>query len=537
MAIRFAFTSRRAFVVQALSAVTTLAAVPLIAACGGTAGTSTPQSSTAALAVTASSAASGTASSSLGTNSGAPTTSAASALTSTSAPVTTTSSATVSASATTTVQSPAAESPVASASAAGVAIKLITVVGVAVTAVPQVKGDFAAFEAQHPGITVDQIETAGTAGNLYDEKVDTLLASGTPPALWYPAGGRGYRYYAYRNALTVLDPYIARDKFDLSDFFPVAINFCKWNGQYVALPVDLYTQVLLYNQTMFNNLGVTPPTRDFTDASWTWDKFLSISQQLTHSSGQPTAQYGTTQAWSDSSTLSWVYGGDWFEPEGYVTGLPKQFPYQADAVTAGMQFKVDCTYKYHVQPAADEAKALRGTLPTDFHTGRYGMYDVHFFTLKSLGTITSFDWRVAATPNPPSLPRRNTVYPGQWASFQKQQHPDEAWKLLSFMVSPPGMQAYPVETGVLSSRRSLAADWKKAVQSQFSKLTDDDLNTIVAAADHDQVSPSHAIVDFAQISSQVISPTLTKLAANQITADNALASMTPAVQKLLTQTT
>jgi ABC-type glycerol-3-phosphate transport system substrate-binding protein len=300
--------------------------------------------------------------------------------------------------------------------------------------------------------------------------------------------------------------------------FPVAINFCKWKGQYVALPVDLYTQVLLYNQTMFNNLGLTPPTRDFADAAWTWDKFLALGQQLTHNAGQPTAQYGSPQAWSDTSTLSWVYGGDWFEPEGYITGVPKQFPYQADAVTAGMQFKVDCTYKFHIQPSADEAKALRGTLPTDFHTGRYGMSDLHFFTLKSLSTITSFDWRVAATPTPPSLPRRNTVYPGQWASFRPQPHPDEAWQLLS-------------------SRRSLAAAWKKAVQGQFAKLTDDDLDTVVAAAEHAQVSPSHAIVDFAQISSQVITPTLTKLAANQITADNALASMTPAVQKLLAQTT
>jgi ABC-type glycerol-3-phosphate transport system substrate-binding protein len=197
-----------------------------------------------------------------------------------------------------------------------------------------------------------------------------------------------------------------------------------------------------------------------------------------------------------------------------------------------MQFDVDCTYKDHIQPTADEAKALRSTLPTDFHTGRYAMYTASFMPFKSLGTITSFEWGVAAMPNPPSLPRRDTLYPDQWASFTGQPHPDEAWQLLSYMVGPDGLKIYPTQTGALPSRRSVTDTWKTVVKG-YTKLTDADLATTIAANDHVQVVPSHAVVNFDTIYTQGISPSLQKLAVNQTSASTALAAMTPVVKGLL----
>ena len=389
---------------------------------------------------------------------------------------------------------------------------------------------FSAFEAAHPGIKVQAIEAPS---GHYDEKTDALVAGGTAPALWFPAENRGYRYYAARGALMELDAYISRDKYDLSDFFPVAIDFCKWNGKYVAMPIDLYPQILAYNKTLFANTGIAVPTRDFGDTTWNWAKFLDVSQHLLRNPGLPTAQYGSTHAWPDTWTYSWVYGGDWFEPNGYVTGYPTQFPYNADAATAGMQFNVDCTYKYHIQPTSAEAKALRSTLPSDFHTGKYGITTTSPGSFQSLGTITSFEWGVAVMPVPPTLPRHDTLNPDQWVTFKGQQHPDEAWQLLSYMVSPAGLKVYPTQVGALPSRRSVTTDWTTIVKG-YTKLSDDDLSTTIAAADHVQVRPSHAVVNFIdEIYTKGIAPTITKLAANSISASDALAAMTPVVRGML----
>jgi hypothetical protein len=96
-----------------------------------------------------------------------------------------------------------------------------------------------------------------------------------------------------------------------------------------------------------------------------------------------------------------------------------------------------------------------------------------------------------------------------------------------------GLKVYPTQVGALPSRRSLTKDWATIVKG-YTKLTDDDLNTTLAAADHVQVRPSHAVIDFIdQIYGKGIGPTLTKLMANQLSASDALAAMTPIVQGML----
>lgn len=69
----------------------------------------------------------------------------------------------------------------------------------------------------------------------------------------------------------------------------------------------------------------------------------------------------------------------------------------------------------------------------------------------------------------------------------------------------------------------------------YTKLTDADLNTAIAA-DHVQVVPSHAVVNFGDIYSKGMADTLSKLTANQISASAALATMAPVVQNLMTST-
>jgi multiple sugar transport system substrate-binding protein len=502
--------TRRRFLTSTVGLLSSSAAIALVTACGGQA---------AAPAI-------GETTSSLAAVNPAASTSAASSATSTASLV---AASTQTGPSATTTQASTSIAAASSAPGSAGPVNLVAVLRANLDEEKIIGQVFTNFQAKNPVIKVEVIEAPS---GHYDEKTDALVAGGSPPALWFPAENRGYRYYASRDALQVLDPFIATDKYDLTDFFPVAIDFCKWNGKYVAMPIDLYPQILVYNKTLFANAGIPVPSRDFEDKTWNWSKFFDVSKSLLRDPEQPTAQYGTAHAWNDAWTYSWIDGGDWFEPQGYVTGFPKQFPYQADAVVSGMQFDVDCTFKYHIQPTSAEAKALRGSLPSDFHTGKYGMLTSSPGSFKSLGTITSFEWGVAPMPVPPTLPRHDTLNPDQWATF-KGQHSDEAWKLLSYMVGPEGLKVYPTQVGALPSRRSLTKDWATIVKG-YTKLTDDDLNTTLSAADHVQVRPSHAVINFIdQIYGVGIGPTLTKLMANQLSASDALAAMTPIVQGML----
>ena len=102
------------------------------------------------------------------------------------------------------------------------------------------------FETQHSNIKINRIFVPGGAD--YTTKLDLMIASGDPPAIYAPFSDRGYRYYAARGLSQPLDDFVARDKFDLSDFHPDGMKGCHWEGKLMALPLDLWPHMIFYNK-------------------------------------------------------------------------------------------------------------------------------------------------------------------------------------------------------------------------------------------------------------------------------------------------
>jgi multiple sugar transport system substrate-binding protein len=129
---------------------------------------------------------------------------------------------------------------------------------------------FALFQERNPKIKVEAVD----AGPGYDDKTQTLLAAGTPPSLWFAGQNVGFRNWAAKGAIENLDPFIARDKYDLKQLYERYLPFHKFNSKYMALPRGELPWVLFYKKTLFDQAGIKYPTKDWNDKAWTWDRFL-----------------------------------------------------------------------------------------------------------------------------------------------------------------------------------------------------------------------------------------------------------------------
>ena len=90
------------------------------------------------------------------------------------------------------------------------------------------------FQAQHPRITVENAaQTAG--GATYWDKHAALKASGAPPDLWEWEPQHVVDNVLRKQVLD-LQPLVARDRYDLSDFFARGIDQYRYRSGLRGLP-------------------------------------------------------------------------------------------------------------------------------------------------------------------------------------------------------------------------------------------------------------------------------------------------------------
>ncbi|OBR64959.1 ABC transporter substrate-binding protein [Paenibacillus oryzae] len=91
------------------------------------------------------------------------------------------------------------------------------------------------------------------------------------------------RKFTQDNLLQPLDPLIAKDKFDLSDYVPTVIDGIKALGdnQVFALTPSFTSSALYYNKKIFADLGVEPPTDKME-----WSEVFAKARQVANGEGE-----------------------------------------------------------------------------------------------------------------------------------------------------------------------------------------------------------------------------------------------------------
>jgi multiple sugar transport system substrate-binding protein len=302
------------------------------------------------------------------------------------------------------------------------------------------------FEQKFPGI---KVEVVPDGENL--DKIRAGIAAGTPMDL-ISIGVAPYPVFALQGALVTMDALIKRDKYDLNDFFPLALRAWQWRGKLWALPfMGVLTPYL--NLKVVEEAGARRPPTSWNDRSWDWNAFLEFGRKTTRREGDRTAQWGFIGPVSNvrlALASVWANGGDVFSSDG--TRLTLGEP----AAVEGLQFYSDLMNRHRIMASAEELSAIGGQA-RGFQDGKAAI------SVNSVGSVANFRqipglrWTVTA------LPRGSKgAYIGGggsgWAMIASAKNQDETWELLKLVESPESDRMQALGGHAPPGRRSVARD-------------------------------------------------------------------------------
>jgi len=390
------------------------------------------------------------------------------------------------------------------------------------------------FETEFPQYKIKEVYTSEEE---HDKKTEMMVAAGTPPALWFCAGMKSQPAYAEEGQLMVLDTFIEKDKYDTADFYEDSATIAKWQNQWIALPISVVPVVLVYNQTLFDQAGIPYPNKNWQDKNWDWDALLEQAKALTKVEGDKTVQFGFggmhAQRYSPRN-----FGTNYWSQAGEESRYPEKFENTPELLDA-FQFMADLQNKWKVMPTPGQTEALSGGAPNPFMTGKVAMEMNGIWVLPQYAEIKDFKWDVAALPWPRfmghDLARLDWYYLDALSAFKGVQSPDGAWELLKFHTRPENMIKYPLLTGFIPARRSLAKDFSGLMEQEF-KIPPATSQPVIDAAAIESPNQAAMLPHWVEVYEKGIQPSFDNLMLGQISAEQAAKEMEPIVNRILQDT-
>lgn len=133
---------------------------------------------------------------------------------------------------------------------------------------PAMEEIIAAFEDQHPNVTVDVQIIPSTE---YWTKIQTSVSGGSGPDVFW-MNGPNFQLYASNGVIAPLED----QGIDTADYPQGLVDLYTYDGKLYGAPKDFDTIGVWYNKALFDAAGVAYPA-----AGWTWDDFKAAAAELT----------------------------------------------------------------------------------------------------------------------------------------------------------------------------------------------------------------------------------------------------------------
>ncbi|HET6485619.1 MAG TPA: extracellular solute-binding protein [Spirochaetia bacterium] len=304
------------------------------------------------------------------------------------------------------------------------------------------------FEAQNPGITVEQVTFPYES---YQQKVAAAIPAGEGPDVinlfygWLPLWVKS----GYLQALPAFDfssAYFARS------FYPFVAPSVNIGGQNYAVPTAVRTLALIYNKRLFREAGLDPnsPPR-------TLDELVTDARKL--------SKYDAQGNLVQSGLLMQPNG------QGHVwlrEVLFRQFgavPYSADSRTvtynspAGLQ-----AFQWYMDRITKDKVGYPNFSTDDvtaFTAQKAAMNIDGSFRIATLNAVKNLEWGVAELPTYKGI---KSNFASFWAnaitSGVSGQKLDAAVKFLKFLTSPEVQEVWLQKVGELPATPSLSDEYK-----------------------------------------------------------------------------
>ena len=288
-----------------------------------------------------------------------------------------------------------------------------------------------AFESKHPHIKVEWQRLPRTpAGTPADEAFSALIASDDPTdVVQFTSGWTGLA--VAQGGLLALDRLIARDHYDLTDYWPGLLTASRWRGALYALATNAAPFLLLCNATLFAGAGLTVPP-----GAWSWEQFLAAARTLANS-----PVYGFAFPFNSHLLLSLSRirgnGGDMLTDD-----LGRSLVNQPAAQEA-VQWLADLVHVHTATQTADEAESGR-QIDALWKAGRVAM--MHQLWLPEASRRRSAPTgkvAYAELPRGPVHPASYMTIPfGAWYISSASSVTDEAWAFLMWWTSAEVQRDY-----------------------------------------------------------------------------------------------
>jgi len=281
----------------------------------------------------------------------------------------------------------------------------------------------AGFQAEFPHITVEfQSIVQG-----YDEKLQIMNAGGDTPdvlLMWNTP------QYVESGIVEPLDEYIARDNYDMDQYYPVTADWAKYKGQTWGLPKDVTPRAMYYNKGVFDEAGVAYP-----EDGWTWAEFTETVKSLTNNKQGDEARYGFIALAGQTYMLQhfiWSNGGQLTSDDG-----------QSASGYVNSAQNVE-TIKWFKDVFDSSAKSLVATGDgnpgnAEFMSGKVAMMDNGSWPIADLRNEPGLEFGIVTPPVPEvGTAFKPVVHSATWSMFAESQNKDAAWEFIKWVGGPEG---------------------------------------------------------------------------------------------------
>jgi multiple sugar transport system substrate-binding protein len=370
---------------------------------------------------------------------------------------------------------------------------------------------FKRFEQKYPNIHVEYV---GVPQQSYKQKMDVAIASSDVPDV--AAVANNYvSDFAAKGALLPVDQYY--DKWEEKDkMIPSVINFIRSlspDKKLYMLPNTLFMDLYWYRTDKIKEAGLNPPG--------TWTDFFTDVDKLTDA-GKNQFGYGMrggSGSINQLTTAMYAYSGitEYFDKNGKATvNDPKN-----------IEFVKKFAALYKKDTATSDVTNGYKEMVAEFNSGTAAIIQHNFGSyndnLKSLGD------KFAGVLLPKSDFTGKTVAvtnPNGYSAMKGTKHPEEAWKLLSFLASSDIQTYWNQNIGQMPTNQdSMNSDYAKNakhIQDGAKALADKD-TTILSVPVY--------LPDYASIVSQQLEPNFQKVLTGNMTAEDFLNGWAKAMEK------